>query len=241
VSAAGAVLVHGAWHDGSCWEPLLGPLAELGLPARAVDLPADRAGADTAACVAEIVAAARLLGAGPEAPVVLVGHSLGGLVVPVAAQELGADAVAAIVLVGALVPRPGQSWRERAAAEPGVMVAGFDAGQQRGPDRTTWLPAEAASAGLYAGVAEESSVSAVAARLRPQDWTVTKEVSPLAAWPGVRTVSVVCAADRVVDPQWSRGPGAVPGAEVVELPGGHFPMLTRPRELAQVIAAAGGP
>jgi pimeloyl-ACP methyl ester carboxylesterase len=241
VSPAGAVLVHGAWHDGSCWEPLIGPRAAAGRPARAVDLPSDRPGGGTAGCVAEVVAAARELGAAPEAPVVLVAHSLGGLVVPVAAQELGPDRVAAIVLVGALVPLPGRSWRERVRAEPGAMVPGFDAGQRRDADGTTSLEPAAAAEGLYAGVAEESSpevVERALARLRPQDWTAVREACPLAGWPAVRTVTVVCAADRVVDPRWSRGPGAVAGAEVVELPGGHFPMLCRPRELAAVIAAA---
>lgn len=239
--AAGVVLVHGAWHDGSCWGPVVEALRAIGMPARAVDLPTARPGADTAACVAVVVDAVREVGGG--APVVLVGHSLGGLVVPVVAQELGPAVVAGLVLVGALVPRPGVSWRDRAAAEPGVMVPGFDAGQQRRPDRTTVLAPEAAATGLYAGVAEESSAEVVAdavARLRPQDWTITKEASPLREWPAVPTVDVVCAADRVVDPEWSRGPGAVPGARVVELPGGHFPMLTRPAQLAAVIAASAG-
>jgi thioesterase domain-containing protein len=239
--AAGVVLVHGAWHDGSCWAPVVEALGAIGLPALAVDLPSDRPGADTAACVSVVVAAAREVGGG--APVVLVGHSLGGLVAPVAAQELGPGAVAALVLVGALVPRPGVAWRDRMAAEPGVMVPGHDAGQERRPDRTTALAPDAAATGLYAGVAEESSAAAVAdavARLRPQDWTVVKEVSPLREWPPVPTVEVVCAADRVVSPEWSRGAGAVPGARRVELPGGHFPMLTRPAELAAVIAAAAG-
>ncbi len=241
VRPAGAVLVHGAWHDGSCWAPVVARLEGLGLPALAVDLPTGRPAASTAACVAAVLAAAGELGAGPGAPVVLVGHSLGGLVVPVAAQELGAAAVAALVLVGALVPAPGRSWLDRVRAEPGAMVAGFDAGQERLPDRTTVLPAAAAARGLYAGVAEESSAEVVAeavARLRPQDWTVVREPCPLVAWPAVPTVSVVCGADRVVDPAWSRGAGAVPGADVVELPGGHFPMLTRPAALAEVIVAA---
>lgn len=241
-AAVGAVLVHGAWHDGSCWAPVVTRLQRLGLPARAVDLPTDRPGAGTAACVATVLEAARDLGAGPGAPVVLVGHSLGGLVVPVVAQELGAASVAALVLVGALVPTPGRSWRDRVRAEPGAMVPGFDAGQERRPDRTTTVPAAAAARGLYAGVAEESSAEVVAeavAHLRAQDWTLTKEPSPLTSWPAVRTINVVCRADRVVDPVWSRGPGAVPGAEVVELPGGHFPMLTRPGRLTEVIAGAG--
>ncbi len=234
---AGVVLVHGAWHDGSCWAPLVAELAALGVPARAVDLPADRPGTGTADLVAAVRDAVDRVGG----RVVLVGHSLGGLVVPVVAQELGPGRVAGLVLVAALVPEPGRSWRDRVAAGPAVMVPGFDAGQQRRPDRTTALDPAAAAQGLYAGVAAESSaevVAAAVARLRPQDWTLTREPTPLRAWPPVPTVSVVATGDRVVDPSWSLGPGRVPGAAVVELPGGHFPMLTRPRELAAVIAGA---
>ena len=31
-------LIHGAWHDGSCWEPLVGCLRERGHPATAGEL-----------------------------------------------------------------------------------------------------------------------------------------------------------------------------------------------------------
>lgn len=237
----GVVLVHGAWHDGSCWAPVVAALGERGITARAVDLPSAQPGTGLAAYVEVVVAAAREVAGPGRRPVVLVGHSLGGLVVPVAAAELGEQA-AAVVLVGALVLRPGASWRDRMRAEPHAMVAGYDAGQVRNADRTTSIPPEAAVDGLYAGVAEEAAPAAVAAevaRMRPQDWTLTKDACPLEAWPAVRTVGVVCAADRVVDPAWVRAALDEVGAEVVELPGGHFPMLTRPEELAAVIADAG--
>ena len=51
----------------------------------------------------------------------------------------------------------------------------------------------------------------------------------------MRTVAVVCAEDRVADPDAFRRAAGGVGAEVVDLPGGHFPMLTRPVELADVL------
>ena len=96
---------------------------------------------------------------------------------------------------------------------------------------------ELAATGAQDGPA---AVAAAVAAIRPQDWTLTREVTPLPEWPAVRTVQVVCAADRVVDPQWSRTGGVVPAAEVVELAGGHFPMLTRPAELADLLAGVAG-
>lgn len=230
------VLIHGAWHDGSCWAPVVAELAGRGHDARAVDLPADRPGAGFDEYVDAVLDAV-----GPTGRVLLVGHSLGGLTAPVVAQRIGSDRVAGLVLVAALLPRPGASWQDRVRSEPGIMAPGFGRGQQRHDDGTTSWPAAEAESGLYAGVAQESSGELVAqavAGLRPQDWAVTREVSPLTAWPPVPTVCVVCAQDRVVDPGWSRSAAAgIPGAEVVELEGGHFPMLTRPAQLAAIIAA----
>jgi pimeloyl-ACP methyl ester carboxylesterase len=291
------VLVHGAWHDGSCWAPVAARLTERGHDVRVVDLPSEQPGAAAREYTDVVVRAVRPLGPGHR--VVLVGHSLGGLAVPVAAAALGPDRVAALVLVAALVPRPGHSWQQRARE---AMVAGFGRGQVRHDDGTTSWPPDAAAAGLYAGVAAELAateaagaepagadpaatsgaatsgaatsgaaangaaangaaangaaadraaadraaadrapavVDAAVSRLRRQGWAITRETTPLEAWPAVPTVRVICAADRVVDPGWSRSEaGAVPGAEVVELPGGHFPMLTRPDELVAVIEKA---
>ncbi len=238
------VLVHGAWHGASCWEPVVRALDGLGHEAVAVELPSDRPGLGADAYADAVLAAVSAASVGPSADgrLVLVGHSLGGLTVPVVAQRLGPERVAAIVLVAALVPVPGTGFDERARAEPGIMARGFGRGQQRHDDGTTsWPPAEGAS-GLYRGVAEESSEAIVAsavAELRPQAWTITQEVTPLTAWPAVPTTVVVCAEDRVVDADRLRREAlAIPGAALVELPGGHFPMLTRPTELAAVLHEA---
>jgi pimeloyl-ACP methyl ester carboxylesterase len=228
------VLVHGAWHDGSCWDRVVDELAVLGHDGVAVDLPSARPGLG-AAEYADVVAEA----AGAATPVVLVGHSLGGLTVPVAAQRLGEHRISALVLVAALLPRPGWASDDQLRADRTIMVHGFGRGQVRHADGTTSWPPTAAVAGLYRGVADESSpevVDAAVARLRPQAWQVTAETTPLRTWPAVPTTVVICARDQVVDPASLRRRAAdIPGARVVELAGGHFPMLTRPRELAEVL------
>jgi pimeloyl-ACP methyl ester carboxylesterase len=233
------VLVHGAWHDSSCWEPLRAELESRGLRTVAPDLPSDRPGIGAAEYTRAVVDAVDGNTADGNGPVMLVGHSLGGLTVPVAAQLFGPERVSALVLVAALLPGPGRSWNDQARADRTMMAPGFGAGAQRREDGTTAWTGEAAYAGLYRDVAEESSaelVRAAVAGLRPQAWAVGKEVTPLRAWPAVRTVSIVCAEDRVVSPAWSRRAAATLGADVVELAGGHFPMLTRPVELAEILA-----
>ncbi|TCK20769.1 alpha/beta fold hydrolase [Pseudonocardia endophytica] len=234
------VLVHGAWHRGSCWAPLVADLVRRGFRVEAPDMPSDTSG-HGAQDYADTVLAA--LGPGRE-PVVLVGHSLGGLTVPVAAERLGPGRVTAMVLLAAMTPVPGTSFIGRLRDEPGVMVEGYDRGVRRGEDGTTYWPADAIADGLYRGVADESSdavVEAAAAGLRPQAWTIGKEVTPLQAWPAARTVGVVCAQDRVADPDAFRRALADVRADVVDLPGGHFPMLTRTAELGDVLEGVAHP
>ncbi|ANY05694.1 esterase/lipase family protein [Pseudonocardia sp. HH130630-07] len=279
---ARVVLVHGAWHRGACWAPVAAELERSGAAVAAPDLPSDTPRAGHREYVDAVLAA---IGPGTDGPpVVLVAHSLGGLVATVAADRLGPRRVRALVLVGAFLPRPGRAFAEVLRAEPDLLVPGYDAGVRRGEGRTTrWPDAATVAAGLYRGVADELAagaagavagpaatvagpagtavapagavagpaaavalaadadavVAGAAGGLRAQDWTLLTEPCPLAAWPRVRTVAVVCAGDRVVAPAAGRraaggiGPGV---AEVVELPGGHFPMLTRPVELAGLIA-----
>jgi hypothetical protein len=59
---------------------------------------------------------------------------------------------------------------------------------------------------------------------------------PLRELPAVDSTYVVCADDLMVPSEWSRrvAPGRV-GAELVELPGGHSPFLSRPHALAKVL------
>ncbi|MEU6696727.1 alpha/beta fold hydrolase [Pseudonocardia sp. NPDC046786] len=258
---ARVVLVHGAWHRGSSWAPVTAALERSGVPVSAPDLPADSGGYEDQ--VAAVLAAAGAGAAarpgpagGPDAaagsdpagePVVLVGHSLGGLAATVAAARLGAARVRALVLVAALVPEPGRPQLERLRSEGDLMVPGYDDGIRRGDGPVTfWPDAATVAAGLYRGVADELAartgaageqlVAEAADRLRPQDWSLLREPCPIEEWPAVRTVSVICADDRVVDPAGGRREAARVGAELVELPGGHFPMLTRPAALAGLLA-----
>jgi pimeloyl-ACP methyl ester carboxylesterase len=71
-----------------------------------------------------------------------------------------------------------------------------------------------------------------AERLRRQAQKSQGETSP-APPPGLRTESIVGANDRVLSPAWSRRVAHERlGVEPVEIPTGHFPMITHPELLA---------
>jgi hypothetical protein len=100
-SMATYVLVHGSEHSSWYWHLVVPELEALGHEALAVDLPCDDDEAGLAE-YAEVVVDA----AGGRRGAVLVGHSLAGFIVPMACERLDASLM---VLVAAMVPRPGET------------------------------------------------------------------------------------------------------------------------------------
>ena len=99
-SARGArnvVIVHGAWADGSSWSKVIPLLQAKGLHVVAVQNPLTS--------LADDVAATKRAIALQDGPVLLVGHSYGGVVI----TEAGNDPkVVGLVYVAALVPSDGE-------------------------------------------------------------------------------------------------------------------------------------
>jgi pimeloyl-ACP methyl ester carboxylesterase len=223
-------LIHGAWHGAWCWGPLVAELDRRGHRAVAVDLPCDD---PTATILDNAEQVARALGDADD--VIVVGHSLGGIVAPVVATL---RAVRKVVLLCALVPRPGRSLSEVMGAEPECTTGEFNRAPRHFGDHgaVTWDPEVAA--GLFFRACDPETAREAAARLRPQVWTTSKQITPLDRWPECELVSIVCADDEVLSPDWSRRIARdVLGIEPVELPGGHSPMLSHPIELADALKA----
>src|SRR5262250_2029888 len=102
-----AVLVHGAFADGSSWEKVIPHLEKAGLKVVAVQNPLDSLENDVAATKRAIRDA--------EGPVVLVGHSWGGVVITEAGSD---DKVRSLVYVAAYAPDAGQSLESASAKYP---------------------------------------------------------------------------------------------------------------------------
>jgi pimeloyl-ACP methyl ester carboxylesterase len=218
-------LVHGAWHGAWMWERLAPELEVRGHHPVAVELPGDDVDKGLGS-YAQAVADAL----GDADDVVLVGHSLGGLTVPLVPAL---RPVTRIVLVAALVPRPGQSLIDQLRGEDrGILLPG-NAGRSTDDDkRTAWTDAAIAIDTLYHD-ARPVDAAAAFARLRPQAARPQVEPTPLSTWPDVPTEYVVCAQDRMVDPDYQR---RQPFRQRV-LASGHSPMISRPSELARLLCA----
>jgi pimeloyl-ACP methyl ester carboxylesterase len=222
-------LVHGAWHGAWCWERLTPELEARGHRTVAVDLPCEDATA-TFPDYADVVEHA-LEGADA---VVLVGHSLAGYTIPLVAAR---RPVSRLVYLCAVVPIPGRSFREQLALEPDSLLPGSEDGVSE-PDeleRTRWVDEAGARRALYADCDDEDAHAAFA-RLRWQARRPYSDPFPLAALPSVPTTYIVCRDERTLNPERSRAVarGRL-GAELVELPGGHSPFLSRPAELAALL------
>jgi pimeloyl-ACP methyl ester carboxylesterase len=223
-------LIHGAWHGAWCWDRLVVELERRGHRAVAVDLPCDDWSAtviDNARMVADAV--------GDDSDVVVVAHSLGGLVAPVVAIV---RPIRRVVFLCGLVPRPGRVIGDVLDEEPGAFVGTFAEAPRIVADdgSVTWDP-EVAVEAFYRDLDGETAHWA-AARLRSQVWTSSQEPCPLDRWPDCELASIVCTGDGVLVPEWCRRVARdVLGVEPIELPSGHFPMLSHPVELANALLA----
>jgi pimeloyl-ACP methyl ester carboxylesterase len=214
------VLIHGAGSDGWSWHLVEAELRERGHDVVAVDLPCDDDAAGLEAYADAVVEAT-----GDRRDLVVVGQSLGGFTAPLVCARLPVDL---LVLVTAMIPRPGETGLEWWAATGHDDVAGdLDLETEAGL-REAFLqdvPAELAAEALRHG--------------REQSLTPMREPWPLTAWPDVATRFVLCTQDRFFPAAWMREVvrerlGIVPD----ELDAGHLPALSRPRELAALLHPA---
>src|SRR5258707_9047261 len=107
------VLVHGAFADGSSWDKVIPLLEARGLHVVAVQNPLSSL-ADDAAATKRVIDA-------QNGPVVLVGHSWGGVVISQAGND---DKVKALVYVAAFAPDSGQSINDMIKGKPAPAWAG---------------------------------------------------------------------------------------------------------------------
>jgi pimeloyl-ACP methyl ester carboxylesterase len=214
-------LLHGAWHEPSCWELLIPELQSRGHDVIAPLLPLD----DPAAGFSDRARPALDALADVTGPVVVVGHSMSSpLAALVANEREGA-------LLVHLCPRLG------GFAEPPGAPQTFRAGvpfPEPGPDgRTVWDP-EVAIASLYGRLPED--VARGLADLRVPMAMPAGDFPLAAGHPDVPTVLIYATEDEIFEPEWERFMAReLLGIEPIEIPGGHFPMIEDPAGLAELL------
>ncbi|WP_432142475.1 alpha/beta hydrolase [Streptomyces sp. bgisy084] len=226
------VLIPGAACDSWHWHLLAAELRARGRAVVSVDLPCE----DDAAGLEEYAEAVVAAVAGRDR-LVLVAHSFAGFTAPLVCARLPVDL---LVLLAAMVPLPGEAPREWWAAtkHPDAQVRRAGRAAQRAGHRTgaeevpeAAVPGSAADPffqDLPPDLAAEAPV-----RWRRQSDTPAARPWPMAAWPEVPTRFLLCRQDRLFPAPFLRAVAAERlGLVADEMEGGHFPMLSRPVELA---------
>jgi pimeloyl-ACP methyl ester carboxylesterase len=211
-------LLHGAWHDPSCWQELEERLQALGHDTRAPDLPLH----DPSAGYEERVRPAIEALEGVDEPVVMVGHSQSSALTPLVA------AARPVALIVHLCPRlgPFEPPGGRRAFREGLPMP------RNRPDGTNAWEADTAIRVMYPRLAPETA-RALADRLRPM--AMPPGDYPLSGHPKVATALVYATEDEFFEPAWERYMADELGFEPIEIPGGHFQMVEDPGRLAGVL------
>ena len=242
---AGFVLIHGSWHGGWCFDPVADRLRAAGHTVVAPDLPgmggseADLA-AVTLAGWAEFAAqhCRSMKHALGGAPVILAGHSRGGLVVSQAA-ETAPEAIDALVYICAMMMPSQMSRAQFKSLE--VANPAFDALISRTPGGHGTIITGADPGAVLAQASPPDLVAAAMTRLvaephgpRSTPLSLTPE-----RWGSVPRTYIECTEDRAIPLSSQRKMQDLsPGATRVTLNADHSPFLSRPAELAAALIDA---
>ncbi len=239
------VLVPGFWLGAWVWKPVADSLRERGHVVHAVDLTgmgerAHLASPETT-LTTHIDDVVHLLEQQDLHDVVLVGHSYGALVTTGAADRMP-ERVARLIYVdsGPLPDGMAQADFEGpdARAVNDELVTTHGAGWKLPPPPWAALAAEVPEV-------DDTAVAALVEGSQPQPWlTATQPVALTGAWEALPRTGVLCSFG--LEQLHQMAPHATVFAHMVngdwtyvELPTWHWPMVSRPAELAEVLESVG--
>jgi len=223
------VLVHGAFADASGWNEIISMLLTLGYPVVAASNPLRSLTYD-AAYVASILASIK-------GPIVLVGHSYGGMVISGAAK--GNAKVKALVYICADAPEVGES---------AFDVAGRFLGSEIGPNLAPPVPQADGANDLYIQQEKfhalfcpdvpEPQARRMAATQRAATDVALYEKASAAAWKTIPSWYLVATNDEAIPPFAQRLFAQRMGATTEEVAVSHVPMVSQPEVVAKLIMKA---
>ena len=223
------ILIAGLWLDGSAWDDVVPALRELGHRPVPLTLPGQGDGSASATLDDQVAAVLAAVDGASERPLV-VGHSAAATLAWLAADARPAD-VAGVVLIGGWPSADGDAYADFFEAADGAMPF------------PGWGPFE----GRDAADLDEEARRALAAGALPVPEAVARGVVRLADERRFDVpVVVVCPEFSPAEAREWIDTGEVPElarakhVELVDLDSGHWPMVTRPAELARLLAAAAG-
>ncbi len=217
------VLVHGAFADGSSWDKVIPLLQAKGLKVVAVQNPLTS--------LADDVAAAQRVIDAQTGRVILVGHSWGGAVITQAGTS---DKVKALVYVAAFAPSEGEASGDLGKdypVPPGIATLKPDAAG------FLYLPEESVRLN-FAQDLPAATTKLMAATQGPIQGKAFGDKTTVAAWKNKPNYYIVSAKDRMISPRLEQAFAKKLNAVTTVLQTSHVPMLSQPKQVADVILAA---
>jgi pimeloyl-ACP methyl ester carboxylesterase len=219
-----AVMVHGAWADGSAWQRVTPILQARGVKVVSVQLHLTSLSED-----ASIVRRAL---EGQSGKVVLVGHSYGGAVI----TEAGTDPkVNALVYVGAFAPGDGESISDLISPYPALPWQAALI-----PDSAGYLRlSQDAYQNYFANDLPKAESAALETAQAPTHGQVLYNKVTDAAWKTKPSYWALSPEDHIIPAAFQQGEAARIKAKVTTITGGgHTEMLSHPQDVANVILDA---
>jgi pimeloyl-ACP methyl ester carboxylesterase len=217
------VLVHGGFVDGSGWRPVYKILTGEGFNVRVVQNPT--------LSLADDVAVTKRAIASTDGPVILVGHSYGGAIV----TEAGNDPkVKGLVYITAFAPDRGESVSSLIAnPPPGAPVPPILPPQ----DGFLFLDRSKFAASFAADV--EPTLAAFMADSQVP-WGVEALAGAISnpAWRSKPSWYLVASDDKMIPPPAQRSMAKRAESKVVETTGSHSVYVSKPKDVAELIARA---
>src|SRR5918997_1343607 len=233
-TAPTVVLVHGSFADASGWAGVISRLQAEGIPVMAPANPL-RSVAGDAAYIASVVN--QIPG-----PVLLVGHSYGGVVISNAAPQ--AANVVGLVYVCAFIPDEGESVQALAEQAtdsllgPALRPAQYPSGTDEPGVEFYIDPAQFHEVFCADLPAEQAAVMAVSQR--PGSALGFGEPSGPVGWKTLPSWALISPNDVTIGPSGERFMAERAGAVIVEVDASHVAMISQPQATADLILTALG-
>jgi pimeloyl-ACP methyl ester carboxylesterase len=171
-------------------------------------------------------------------PVILVGHSMGGIAITQAAEDCP-DKIRALVYLCAFLPRSGDSLTTWASQDSESKVN--PSNLEIGPDGTTIFKRESAREAFYMQCSDED-IQFAQARLVPQSPAPIRTPVKTTAerWGRIPRYYIECARDRAITRKLQRAmQQASPCRQTFSIDTDHSPFFSRPQELADILQTIG--
>ena len=235
------VLVHGAWHGSWCWDKVVPLLEQAGHQVEALDLPGhsqDKTPLREITLAAYTNRVCETLDAHVE-PVILVGHSLGGMVITQVAEGRPAK-IQKLVYLTALLPQNGESLLQIARTHSDYLVMpNLVVNEEQG---YATFKEGAPLKDIFYGDCSDEDVA------RARSLLVHQAIAPMATpvritaehFGRVPRVYIECLRDRAIPPaSQKRMYMATPCQTILSMETSHSPFFSAPEQLVRHLTSLG--